>query len=279
MKPRILGRVLPVAALILLATPAAGAGVVKCKDAKGAITYTQNACPAGTSPLELDPGFSPAETSPSGPARPISATGTAVKGRMERCMSKPTEEACEGLERAAEVCRRRDEWQNPTCIAMKEAAEAISDQLTRRDENSRSLMRGACERGERHACVSAACAGNTLNDGSDAEVRYCAETRRLPNSSQWVQLESQSATSHSTLTYLCMKRLTRVNSLGITIRYRPRVTIIGKVPTGGISSRYHTILLPTESFATAAEAAVAACQTQVEASEKKQESYKDSAGI
>jgi hypothetical protein len=279
MKPCLLSRVLPVAALVLFAIPAAGAGVVKCKDGKGAITYTQNACPAGTSPVDLDQSFSPAETPPSNPARPISSTAMALKGRMELCMSKPTEEACGGLENAAQVCRRREEWTNPTCIAMKEAAEAISDQLTRRDENSRSLLRGSCERGARHACVSAACGGNTLNDGSDAEVRYCAETRRLPNSSQWVQLETHGATSHSTLTYLCMKRLSRVNSLGITIRYRPRVTIIGKVPTGGISSRYHTILLPTESFATAAEAAVAACQTQVEAAEKKQESYRDSAGI
>ena len=256
----------------------APAGVVKCKGADGAITYTQNMCPPGTAPVNLDENISSGSTSsPSSSAKPLSAPAMVFKSQMERCLKNDADEACQTLDITARLCRNKSEWQTSVCVAFREAGEASRDQVMLTDDKSMRALRSACAQGHSGACTEVVCAPNVFEEGSDDDVRACASKKQFPSSSQWVQLGDYRSSGFSTYTFLCMKKLDRVNSFGVARQYRPRVSVISKVPPGGLSAEYRAANLPDEPFATAGQAAVAGCNAQVESVEQRKEQQKETA--
>jgi hypothetical protein len=262
-----------------LALPAT-AGVVKCKAPDGAITYTQNACPAGTASVDLDERLSSgaaAAPSSSGTAKSLSAPAMVFKSQMERCIKNEADEACQTLDITAKLCRIKSEWSNPVCVAFREAAEASRDKVMLTDDTSMRALRNACARGHNGACTEVVCASNVFEEGDDDDVRACAHKRQYPFSSQWVQLSDHRSTDFQSFTFLCMQKLDRVNSFGVSRKYRPRVSVLAKVPAGGVSAQFRAANLPDESFGTAGQAAVAGCKAQVDAVEQKKELQKETA--
>jgi len=257
----------------------AAAGVVKCKGADGAITYTQNICPAGTKPVDLGENISSGAANPSTSAstRELSAPAMVFKSQMDRCLKNEADEACQTLDITAKLCRNRSEWQTSVCMAFREAGEASRDQVMLTDDKSMRALRSACAQGHSGACTEVVCAPNVVEEGEDVDVRACASKKQYPSSSQWVQLGDYRSSGFTTYTFLCMQKLDRVNSFGIARKYRPRVSVIAKVPAGGLSAEYRAANVPDERFGTAGQAAVAGCNAQVEALEQKKELQKETA--
>lgn len=273
-------RAISLTSLVLgLLTMPATAGVVKCKAADGAITYTQNACPAGTAPVDLDERLSSGTAAPSSSAavKSLSAPAMVFKSQMERCLKNEADEACQTLDITAKLCRTKSEWSNPVCVAFRDAGEASRDQVMLTDDKSMRALRNACARGHSGACTEVVCAPNVFEEGDDDDVRACAHKKQLPFSSQWVQLGDYRSTDFSTYTFLCMQKLDRVNPFGVARKYRPRVSVVAKVPAGGMSAQFRAANLPDESFGTAGQAAVAGCNAQVEAVEQRKELQKEAA--
>jgi hypothetical protein len=264
---------LPFAVLLLAGSPpVTAAGVVKCKGADGTVTYTQNACPAGTKPMDIPPAYAPEAATPNTAKGRLSTQGMYFQTQIERCLASSGDEACRMLDATAEICRNKAEWRNPNCLAFKEAAEATRDQIEMTDDRSMRALRAGCSVGHEPACVEVACPPNVFQRGQEVDVRACAHRRKFPSSSKWVQLSEQRSKDFSSYSFLCMQRLDGVNSFGVERQYRPTISVVGKTMPGDISTTYRAGNLPDESFSTAGEAAVAGCKAQIEKADEQKKS-------
>jgi hypothetical protein len=245
------------AALCLASLPAQS-GIVKCKSSSGEITYTQNTCPPGTSPLDLPEGVTP-------------DTGSSLRGATRMRKLSPEAEAVSKLpmrEYGAlyRKCLDRSNWALPDCGALREEMAAKSEYSESRSIEDSNKSRAICSKGNREFCVDAACehyvfVGNQVDPltshlGTDNDVRACSRALNLPSTTEWAQVVSTDAGAGGRFSagFVCLHKFEFLNGLGQRMERRSTVKVVA------VEGGYRFTTLKSPVFKTVAEAATEGCR-------------------
>ena len=250
------------ALLAVIVTPAESA-VVKCKSADGSTTYTENTCPPGTKPADLPEGISSYGGSSlnSTPQTVSSPQAAAYQQAIEDCLKSDndTSFACQNLESMTRACKTPEAHATENCAALRQAAAAARAHMNLADPQSKKYLRQICGEDGGLACMVIECPFNIFVEGTDEQVRACSARLQLPTSSSWVQWDKNHNGSYGTTRYICLKKFSRMNSIGEIRPYRQEITVVSMVPKQGMRAEHAASTLPNEVFADRNEAATAGC--------------------
>jgi hypothetical protein len=260
------------AALALLAAPAEAA-VIKCKAKDGSITYTQTACPPGTSNAdfaeETNPNRAPAGTpqgsmhdSPQNKGKgPSSTRAVLYQDAAYNCAMSRSQhsEACGVINDAVAFCEPKQNWGSEVCVALRDGLQAARSELNMSNGESRQKLRQVCAQGHSIACSMIDCPSDIYANGTDQQIRACAVQGKLPVTATWVRVENHDSGGTSTGKYVCLKKLERISSIGERLSYRETITVVS------FGGSFSASPIPGETFGSAHAAATAGCEAKAEA--------------
>jgi hypothetical protein len=241
--------------LLLLAASGAHAEIVKCRNSGGQITYTQNSCPAGTSPVDLPDGVA---------SDPV---GSFAKESSEPELS-PRARAMEldppQMERARQFCADGTQANHPDCAALREIGNQTQSFIESLDRRQRKAAGEECRAGDQQACEMLYCPPDLgLNSTSD-RVRACARWRKLPVTRDWAQVRQQGQGRTFEADFLCFTQATIQNAYAMSARFFQNVEVRPHTIEGErIQSYRHSA--GRGSFPTVADAATAGCAARAAA--------------
>ena len=241
----------------------AQSGIVKCKSADGGITYTENTCPPGTAPADLPDGVSANSGSSLGNApKPVDSVQAAGHLQAIReCLRSESDNsyACQSVNNAVVHCAKPEARATENCAALRQAAAAARAEENLADPESKKRLRQICSEDGGAACTVLECPFNTFVEGTDEQIRACSARLQLASSSTWVQLDKSHNGSYGSTKYICLKKFTRINSIGELRPYRQHITVVSMVPKQGMRAQHTPSNLPGEVFADKNAAATAGC--------------------
>jgi hypothetical protein len=246
---------------LLYATSSSAAEVVKCKSSSGQITYTQSACPPGTSPLDL-PDTVPADTGSSSftrsSPRTLSPRGAEMKRLSDSCI-RPRSAECGQFQEMQRFCARQENWPTADCKALREANQQELEHLTELGNSFRERDEQRCREGDEKACRAACSIGM---DTPPERIKTCARRLNHEVGRTWAQ-QGGGGKSYvgriegESLSIVCFAMVEFRNPVGMMVSMHPFTSVTRYQPPGSAAMGYR---LDQREFSTLDEAAVAGCE-------------------
>lgn len=257
------------ACLLAAWTGQAQAGIVKCKDSSGQITYTDNRCPPGTHPVDM-PETASSETAasikPDQHVRPLSPRASELKKKKDSCSWRRKVGTCSEYQELERFCTNRANWDASDCVALREIHASLAGDLDRAIARYDEADRKKCsEERDQEACESVACPASLMTEGTDSQVRACSRFKKLPSTSTWAQVREKFEGDDKRWVgdYYCLGRMVEMpNSIGQTAMMRPMVRLREKRKAGEPQPLYRVTSIHDETFATREEAIAAGCAAE-----------------
>jgi hypothetical protein len=250
-------------ALLLSAAPSE-ASVNKCKAKDGSVTYTQTACPPGTSnadfPQDVDPNRAPPGTKavPGSSASPASTRAATYRDAAYNCALKDEDtNACGVINNAIAFCDPEANWNSEVCVDLLDGLQAARSELNSSGNAERATLREACASRGQFACTLVDCLAELSDRGTDQQLRTCATRIKLPATGEWVKVDARNMSGgNSTGRYLCLKRLQRATPTGQLVYHRESINVVS------LSGEFAASSISGETFASAQAAASAGCRAK-----------------
>jgi len=248
--------------LLLLFAGNASAAIQKCKSGTGEIIYTQIACPAGTTPVDL-PDSVPENT---GSSFRSSATNPRYSNRSNSWLENMENK---NLQMLVRECANNRQRRLSECTAINELWTERTRVLDQAAAARREERKALCEAGDKTACEDFSCIQykpTALSKpyvpyaGDDNEVRGCSRDRRFPSSPQWAQIFETA--DHGV--FICLPRLEIRNDVGELMAFRAVLRVgPNRGPNGALREGFTTPAIKGKVFPTMSDALNAGCQTLI----------------
>jgi hypothetical protein len=258
-----------VLALWLVASGAAHPQIVKCRNAAGQTTYTEQKCPADTSPVDL-PGDLPskplgnysADTAQPDDTRlpALSPRAVALEPEVMECHRSASTPRCNGYQQLMRLCSDSAQWSSPDCRALRELIPRAS---AARDGEWLAEMKPRCDAGSKSACYQLLCPRNMREEQGTARILECSRRQNLRRAAAWAQVrEETDAEGNWRGDFVCLASHSSRSSVGLLSVRRAEVRVQFEYDGQRRTGRYASREIPQKSFATIESAADAACLQQ-----------------
>lgn len=259
--------------LLIFGASGARAGILKCKDAAGNVTYTQAQCPAGTRPADLPDGVTQQDSQ----ASPSNSDGTGLSPRAEAlrmnrdaCRQSYDGRICREFIEFRQLCIQSANQHSPDCAALQELESAQARDFRPSNQGSRGASKpGVTSQAKAEpppkpkneaGTPPVVCSPNMAFEGTHESVRDCARSLSLPSTVRWAQVKDFPNESGPgpkwTGHYICLKFVEFPDAQGGTRRVRPYLTVQKAEAAPGSAESYVLMNLRTRNSFPTKQAAV-----------------------